>query len=1465
LGVGGGTDEGAERDRWFRPMKVSALEARIQASEGGVFQLGAKELNVTGVQTLLDDHFGGTLTVTSVQAGADGLSLEGSGTVDSLQGRPVRLGFSTDATDVTGLLFSIEASGWSIDTSFLKFDGSYLQGKPFTALTLVLSARPEDGTEGTPGAGIGLLAPLDGTTFLYHGLLPATELTQQRSDIPLTAEFTDVRVRLDLLPQLAVGSSFQGVLPSSVPIADEFELRSASFVVHPALEVLGTVGIEIRSSDPWVLVQDKFEFEYVDVSFVVASPDAVHWAISSLMSIGGSVHVLAVIDSQLDLSVGLDDPVPIQPILDRYAPAVDLDVTVDSLRIDVGLGAKPPAWDLHLVVGTDWEIFQGVALKGFALGLDGAGTKLSTFAIASDVKLGDAKLHLGAELNRGAGWDFWGAMTHDYNVDLVPNDPMSSGSSGSLLKAVPAHRDTSHFFAEIFDKLFPGGGSSGVPAILDVEVKTLEVAFNTQTKDFHFDTTLEFGSDVETVLTFSRLHQEGASATTFEKRATGVIKVFPGTKDELDFELGVSLDPTSRHFVAAFDNPNGKPLPLDKLVQAMFPDSTVSPPPFQITVTDAIVGYVSDGSSSQSVFGIDLGAAIDLSSLGDLPIVGKELSAEKSLKLAVQIVYPAVGAGGKLEKADVQALNGLLPDAGPRFPEEDLTGLLTKVELRLGDGDPIDFSLPVKLNQSSGQLEKGGGSPDLSAPGSEATDDGVKWMRLNKKFGPVHLQRVGFRFDSSSEEVTALLDGGLTALGLEVDLMGLSVTTKVTDVHEFDPKFGLNGLGIRFAKGGVEIAGAFLHLGGEYDGLATVEAETLRLSAIGSLATVNGEPSLFIYAVLDFPLGGVPAFYVTGLAAGFGLNRQLVMPAVDQVKSFPLVAEAMDPPTVPTDAGGAGSFIAQEMGVLHEHLLPRIGQYFVCAGVRFSSFELLDSFVLVNVSFGRHFELDLLGMSTLVVPPKAGSSPALAVVSLQIAASFLPDEGVTIVQGQLTKDSYILDPNCHLTGGFAFAVWFGPNPHAGDFVVTLGGYHPDFEPPSYYPTVPRVGINWKLSSELSVVGGLYFALTPRAMMAGGALHATFQTSLDVGIASVDVKAWFLLGADFIVYWKPFRYDAKIYIDIGVDVVVHFLGTHHLGLDAGAALHVWGSPFGGHAHVHFKVIGIKVGFDVDFGAQAPSPPPLLWDSTDASESFRKSFLPPDAEIASITIAAGLVRKVDHGSSKTKLAATPGAAAAPQPEDAWHVIDPKDFVLHTTSVVPTKTLETKIAWAQGASGLSDFDCATDFGIASMAKNSQQVETFHQISVTRDGQGAETEFLVRPIKADVPGGLWAEENSDDVNAQALIEDAAHGFEIVPAKEPTPGHTKPIDRSLLAYTTLVMGEAWEDDANQSFSRTVVDPGDDPAANEAVWKRIQSEIHDNPTRDAVLAATGFGSEDVDIGESFLVDTAYAPAYGALQ
>ena len=195
---------------------------------------------------------------------------------------------------------------------------------------------------------------------------------------------------------------------------------------------------------------------------------------------------------------------------------------------------------------------------------------------------------------------------------------------------------------------------------------------------------------------------------------------------------------------------------------------------------------------------------------------------------------------------------------------------------------------------------------------------------------------------------------------------------------------------------------------------------------------------------------------------------------------------------------------------------------------------------------------------------------------MAIKGSFIPEEGVVGVSGQLTPASYILSRDCHLSGGYAYYAWYQGD-HAGDFVAAVGGYHPHFNKPAHYPNVPRLAFSWKLDSHTHIKGDAYYALCPHALMAGGHLEAVYEKG--------SLKAWFKAGADFLIAWKPYHYEASVYINIGGSYTFHFFGTHHITVDVGADVNIWGPEFGGHATVHLWICSIGV----DFGASRVSDP------------------------------------------------------------------------------------------------------------------------------------------------------------------------------------------------------------------------------------------------------------------------------------
>lgn len=465
--------------------------------------------------------------------------------------------------------------------------------------------------------------------------------------------------------------------------------------------------------------------------------------------------------------------------------------------------------------------------------------------------------------------------------------------------------------------------------------------------------------------------------------------------------------------------------------------------------------------------------------------------------------------------------------------------------------------------------------------------DGTTWYPVERSFGPVTVHRVGARYEDG--RLTLALGISVDVRGLTLGLDGLSVTSPI---RSFDPSFGLTGLTIAYTTPSVAISGGLLRVadvnGVRFDGQALLSTSAFTVGALGSYTTVAGNPSLFVFALLQRDLGGPAAFFVTGLAAGFGFNRRLNLPSIDQVPSFPLVAMATGTRSAPASPGAA-------LAALGSAVQPAVGEYWLAAGVRFTSFQIVKSFALVSVAFGGSTRIGLIGESRLTMPPEPGAGrEPVAFARLAQRVSFEPDRGVLEVAAQLTPDSYILSRDCHLSGGFAFYTWFkdqADGARAGDFALTLGGYHPRFVRPAHYPTVAPIGFRWQIG-DLTLSGRAYFALTPSVVMAGGALSAVWESG--------DIRAWFNAQTDFLLAWKPFRYAVEMHVSIGASFTVDlWLTSFTMRISVGVDLELWGPSFGGRAEIDVSVISFTIGF----GAGRPgSAEAISW------QGFRDSFLP-----------------------------------------------------------------------------------------------------------------------------------------------------------------------------------------------------------------------------------------------------------------
>jgi hypothetical protein len=518
-----------------------------------------------------------------------------------------------------------------------------------------------------------------------------------------------------------------------------------------------------------------------------------------------------------------------------------------------------------------------------------------------------------------------------------------------------------------------------------------------------------------------------------------------------------------------------------------------------------------------------------------------------------------------------------------------------------------------------------------------ATD--TVWLPVQRAFGPLALRRLGVEWpqppDLDDPRLAFLFDASVMLSILEVDLQGLRVGIPLANPGTLgDYDFGLDGLAVSFESGPLSVLGGLVkqtvQVGGaptiEYNGAAVVKAATWSLGAIGSYASLGGTPSLFVFAQYDGTIGGPAFFFVTGLCAGFGYNRSLTIPDQNHVPSFPLLSGIADPSTI----GGPNASPAQALAAMGEWVQPAQGVNWFAAGVQFTSFELVQSNAVLAVIAGGDFELALLGVSRLKLPQQG--TKQYAYVELGLKVELKPSQGFFGASAVISPNSYVITPDCHLTGGFAFYLWFD-GPHAGDFVVTIGGYHPAFTKPAWYPDEPRLGFSWQVDGNVSISGSAYFALTPSCVMGGGALDVQFHSG--------DLRAWFTAHADFLFHWKPYYFTGSVGVSIGASYRVNLLFcSFTISVELGADLEVYGPPTGGTVSIDWYIIS----FSIPFGAGRGSGPSYVpW--SDASTGGFRALLPQNdpaaarklgalaagddqlVNVCTTSIAGGLVTLVD----------------------------------------------------------------------------------------------------------------------------------------------------------------------------------------------------------------------------------------------
>lgn len=1419
-------------------MTITELKALLAGISGQSYSLTAPQFGVDSLTKLFQTYIPqSALNIDNPQPDVEALQLRGQATLGSAANASIVVTFLADAAKsfVAGADIKFDLASFSLTTPFANFSGSALQQFGFTTPELVLSAGNKKFADGSPGAFVtGQLkvkGEIETKTVTLSAQIPFDTPASRagiENNYVFAVETDNITLKdLNALTQFIPGADFN-IIPPTIPLADFFALKYIEFAIEPTKNKLASLRLKVGSAKGLVVVPGVFEIKSFTFSFQVIMPGVmtkVYGIVATTLDVYGQEinMALTVPDLYFVGDIGHDHPIPLKPFVSNFLPANIVPDNFELSALELGLGLTAPfPYNFDITLSNLWSVTIGkqeLQMTKLSVSMEGAGSGKPGLSILGQIEFAKTQIYLSAETQQGSSnWLFKGGT-----VDAGPIELPEFDSPGVKIGDLLAD------FAKSFEIDVPD-------PVKSLALRNIQVSFETGTNKFKFLCTGEF--KVESTLVIMTVRVET------EKVGTGYNATFGGQLQigNLQFDLVFDhKDLKSDVFIASYSHKAGDPdmVSLHDLIADLSPElAKAVPAGINIQLKDVkFVFYRKLNQPKQFAFGLDLSLSIDLS---NLPVVGSKLPKDLSLQIEnLQCVY----SSQLFPKAEIGTVNALLPSTVTKFPADGMSqGINLSADLRLGSltkrlaiGVP---PAPPKLRSSEIEVRRNTSLTRALHPGEAITamqlapraasagapSSSMTWIDIQKQFGIFQFDRIGAGYENNV--LSFALDAGVTLGPLTFTMSGLSVGSPL---NKFQPVFDLSGLGLEFKRPPLEIGGAFLKTkekSGEkeitsYYGQVIVKAAKFAFKAIGGWAPDADPASFFIYLSIDAPIGGPPFFFVTGLAGGMGINRTLKLPTIDELPKYLLL-----PQNAPKPAATPSATVAQVLPQLQKIFVNQPGQYWVAAGIKFTSFEMIEAFVLLTVAFGVDLEIALLGSCSMTFPTR--EAYPVAYIEIDVIASFRPSTGLLAVDGRLSPASFLYGGFCKLSGGFAFYAWFSGD-DKGNFVVSIGGYHPAFKKPDIYPAVPRLQMDFALGP-FRVTGQAYFALTPSMMMAGIRMSAVWSSG--------PIKAWLDAGLDFLISWAPFHYEASAFINIGCSVD---LGLFTLSVSVGAGLYIWGPPFGGRAEVDLDVVT----FTISFGAEPIAPPPVGWNT------FKSKFLPRDSktpalrqqQLAALRGLATPTLEEETEDNTIKGSVSTGLMQTDVGGFDW-IVDPNQFSILTNSTVPANNGEWALSestefavpntvssynqprvegqpYLKLPAGTKTFSETEVWNpvvnIAPM--NQTSVSSFHKIHVGKRREGDPwgvfsiyfTDLSVTPVMLDSSTALWGEDvqpKDKKPNDPLLVPLTLTGFLITPIpRTPSSINDVPLIELLFAdkYSTGFTYQKAVVDTDYTVTSTII------------------------------------------------------------
>jgi hypothetical protein len=526
-------------------------------------------------------------------------------------------------------------------------------------------------------------------------------------------------------------------------------------------------------------------------------------------------------------------------------------------------------------------------------------------------------------------------------------------------------------------------------------------------------------------------------------------------------------------------------------------------------------------------------------------------------------------------------------------------GFIRKI---IGDGETtIAVPLGIEWSNLSGVSFKGSGAFEVA-------------LYPHLSIGPIDITELIVRLAVPSDpkpklnlEIGASLSGDLGPLKFSVEEIGLGVyvTFEHGNAGPFDVDLGFKppkGAGL-LIDAGVVAGGGFLFLDsehGRYAGaLQLVIADFLNVAAIGLIETKLPDGSdgfsLLVIITADFGPGIQLGFGFTLLAVGglLGLNRSVAFQAVLDGVRTNAIASVMFPQNVienaPRIISDLQAFFPSQQGTFLVGPMAKLGW---------------GEPTLVSLSLGVIVEIPpgdiaILGVLKLALP--AEDVPIL-VLQVNFAGAIEFDKQRLYFYASL-YDSHVLFITIDGQMGLLFAWGDDTN-----FVVSVGGFHPQFNPPTLpFPAPQRIQLDIINESYARIHADGYFAVTTNTAQFGS--HASYF----FGFSALSVEG--SSGFDALIQFSPFHFTVTIQTTFSVKVFG--LGVYGVGINLTLE-----GPTRWHAHgtasLSFFFFSVDIGIDFSWGEdQDTNLPPVavmpLLSAELGKQSNWRAFLPPGSNL------------------------------------------------------------------------------------------------------------------------------------------------------------------------------------------------------------------------------------------------------------